>query len=142
MNITIRPMTIADYDGVYRLWSVTEGLSLIDDDNREGIARYLQRNVGLCFVGVDGKEIVGTVLCGHDGRRGILRHLAVAGNYRKQGIARRLVRACLDALAAAGVTKCNIYVMDYHADGFRFWEHLGAKLQNYDWRTFQLPTTP
>jgi len=142
MNITIRPMTIDDYDAVYRLWSVTEGLSLIDDDNREGIALYLKRNVGLCFVGVDGKEIVGTVLCGHDGRRGILRHLAVAAAHRKQGIARRLVRACLDALAAAGIRKCNLHVMDYHGDGLRFWEHFGAKPQNYDWRTLQLPTAP
>ena len=142
MNITIRPMTIDDYDGVYSLWSATEGLSLIEEDNRAGIDVYLKRNAGFCFVGLDGRKIVGAVLCGHDGRRGILRHLSVASDYRKQGIARRLVRACLDALAAAGIRKCNLYVMDYHADGFRFWEHLGAKLQNYDWRTLQLPTAP
>lgn len=140
MNVTLRPMTIDDYEGVYQLWSTAEGLSLIEEDNREGIAIYLKRNAGLCFVSVDGTKIVGTVLCGHDGRRGILRHLAVASGYRKQGLGRRLVRASLDALAAEGIRKCNIYVMDYHADGLRFWEHLGAKLHTYDWRTFQLPT--
>jgi N-acetylglutamate synthase len=140
MEIKIRAMVLDDYEEVSRLWSVTEGLSLSDDDSREGIAVYLRRNTGLCFVSVDAGKIVGTILCGHDGRRGILRHLAVAREFRKNGIARLLIRASLEALAGEGIKKCNIFVMDFNAAGIRFWERMGAVHLEYDWRTLQLPT--
>lgn len=140
MKAKIRAMGLDDYDEVFRLWLAAEGLSLGDDDSRQGIAIYLKRNPGLCFVGVAGGKIVGTVLCGHDGRRGILRHLAVAKEFRKNGIARLLVRASLEALAAEGIEKCNIFVMDDNVAGIRFWEDAGASHLEYDWRTLQLPT--
>jgi len=140
MKVDIRVMTLDDYEEVIRLWSATEGLSLGDDDSREGMVIYLKRNHGLCFVGVGAAKIVGTVLCGHDGRRGILRHLAVAPEFRKNGIGKLLVRAALDALAAEGIKKCNIFVMDYNFAGISFWEHVGACRLEYDWRTLQLPT--
>jgi ribosomal protein S18 acetylase RimI-like enzyme len=140
MKVEIRAMVLDDYEDAARLWSATEGMSLCDDDSREGIAVYLKRNSGLCFLAVDAEKIVGTVLCGHDGRRGILRHLAVTREYRKNGIAMLLVRASLEALAAKGIKKCNIFVMDYNVAGIRFWEHIGATHLEYDWRTLQLPT--
>ena len=74
MSYNIRDMTLDDCSDVCRLWEQTEEMSLEEDDSREAIAIYLRRNQGLCFVAcVDGK-IVGTVLCGHEGRRGMLRH--------------------------------------------------------------------
>lgn len=71
MECTLREMTIDDYDDVRRLWEQTEGLNLEEADTREGIAIYLNRNRRLCFVACVGSKVVGTVLCGHDGRRGI-----------------------------------------------------------------------
>ena len=140
MKVEIRAMVVDDYEEVARLWSATAGLSLGDDDSREGIAIYLKRNAGLSFVGVGDAKIVGTVLCGHDGRRGILRHLSVAPEFRKTGIGKRLVRASLQALAAEGIKQCNVFVMDDNVAGIGFWEHVGASRLEYDWRTFQLPT--
>ncbi|MEO6875899.1 MAG: GNAT family N-acetyltransferase, partial [Opitutaceae bacterium] len=141
MKTAIRPMLLDDYDAVYQLWSITEGVALTEDDSRDGFARYLKRNPGYCFVAVDDEKIVGTALGGHDGRRGFLRHLAVEKAYRKQGIARRLVQTCPEAIAADSIWKCNIFVMDYNADGLRFWAHLGATQLDYEWRNFQLSTT-
>jgi len=40
MKYSIRPMTIDDYDEVYRLWEQTEGLSLEEGDCRNGIEIY------------------------------------------------------------------------------------------------------
>src|SRR5258708_407233 len=117
MKVKIRAMVLDDYEEAARLWSATEGMSLGDDDSLEGIAVYLKRNAGLCFLAVDAEKIVGTLLCGHDGRRGILRHLAVTREFRKNGIAKLLIRASLDALAAEGIKKCNIFVMDYNVAG-------------------------
>jgi GNAT superfamily N-acetyltransferase len=85
--------------------------------------------------------IVGTVLCGHDGRRGILRHLAVKPAFRKKGIARALVKKSLDALGGQGIRKCNLYVEDYNPAGLQFWEHLGWRRLKDDYRTLQTLTT-
>ena len=100
-------------------------MCLGEDDSREGIALYLRRNPKSCFVALDGAEIIGVVLSGHEGRRGILRHLVVKREYRKKGIATSLVRACFEALAADGIKKCNIFVMDDNRAGLKFWEHIG-----------------
>jgi putative acetyltransferase len=140
MNCKIRRMTLRDYAAVHRLWMQTEGMSLTGDDNREGIALYLRRNRGLCFIASSGNRLIGTVLCGHDGRRGILRHLAVRKEFRKQGIALRLVQKSLTALAGQGIQKCNLYVMDYNVTGLRFWKHIGFHLIADDYRTLQIGT--
>jgi len=133
----IREMTRADHEEVYGLWRQTEGLCVGDDDEASRIALYLKRNPGLCFVAIAEGEIVGTVLCGHDGRRGILRHLAVKPDWRKQGIGCALVKKTLAALAQQGIKRCNLYVEDYNAGGFRFWEHLGWRRLKDNYRTLE-----
>lgn len=134
-------MSEGDYDAVHQLWSAVEGLALGEEDSRDGIALYLRRNPTSCFVALDGAEIIGAVLCGHEGRRGILRHLAVKQSYRKRGIALALIRACLDALAAEGIKKCNIFVMDYNAAGLQFWKHIGFHQLEDNYRTLQIGTS-
>jgi N-acetylglutamate synthase len=136
----IRAMSLADYAAVHRLWRQTKGMALGPDDSRAGIKLYLARNRGLCFVATVDAKIIGTVICGHDGRRGILRHLAVRPTFRKQGIGRALVQSCLVALAKQGIRKCNIFVMDYNKPGLRFWKKLGSVPLKYEYRTLQMPT--
>ncbi len=131
-------MTFEDYDQAYRLWSQSEGLCLGDDDSRDRIQVYLRRNAGLCFVAVSEGKLVGTVLCGHDGRRGVLRHLAVLQGHRGKGVARALIKAGLTGLGRSNIRKCNLYVEDYNPDGLRFWEHLGWYHVKYDYRTLQI----
>ncbi len=136
----IRSMTIEDFDAVHALWLKTEYLELNECDTREGIALYLNRNPGLCFVAEDKQGlIIANVLCGHDGRRGFLRHLAVAAEHRGSGLARRLVDCVLDALAQQGIGKCNIFVDDANVPGFSFWEHLGWVRLEETFRMLQKP---
>ncbi len=67
-----RLMTIDDYEAAYDLW-IKCGNGLNDkDDSCEGIAKYLKRNPNTSFVAVLDEKIVGVILCGHDGRRGIV----------------------------------------------------------------------
>jgi N-acetylglutamate synthase len=121
-TISIAPMTPADYDAVYALWKAMPGIGLSTADSREAISRYLERNPGMSFVARDGSKLVGAVLCGHDGRRGYLHHLAVDPDYRRQGIGQRLVDACLQALKATGINKCHIFVYGDNVSGQAFWE--------------------
>jgi GNAT superfamily N-acetyltransferase len=125
MSHTIRTMTIADYEAVLRLWQATEGVGLNESDEREPMAAYLKRNPDLSQVALDGGKIVGAVLCGHDGRRGYLHHLAVARTHRKRGLGRALVDACLAGLAKLGIPKCNIFLFADNAEGEAFWKHNG-----------------
>jgi len=140
VDYVLREMTINDYDYVYPLWEQIEGLSLEESDTKEAMAIYLNRNRGLCFVACVGDEIVGTLLCGHDGRRGILRHLAVKKEFRRRGIARALVSESVSALAREKIRKCNTYVLDTNAEGLLFWKHLGWYMLEDNYRTLQTST--
>jgi putative acetyltransferase len=123
-NYTLRPLLIADYDAVYALWQQTEGMGLNDSDSRKAIVAFLERNPSLSVVACDSNnQIVGAVLCGHDGRRGYLHHLAVIRAHRKQGIGRALVNACLDNLTALKIQKCNLFLFASNIEGRTFWLH-------------------
>ena len=65
------------------LWSNTPGVRLNDVDTPIRLTRYLDRNPGLSVAAVDGEKLVGTLLCGHDGRRAYLQHLAVVDSHRR-----------------------------------------------------------
>jgi ribosomal protein S18 acetylase RimI-like enzyme len=125
MSIVIRDMTIQDYDEVLALWRTSEGVGLSDADLEEGVARFLDRNPGLSFVARDGEHLVGAVLCGHDGRRGYIHHLAVSKPHRRKGLGRALVGRCLSALRRDGISKCHIFVFGDNNDTIAFWKNIG-----------------
>jgi N-acetylglutamate synthase len=125
MSIHIREMNSDDYDSVYALWQVSEGIGLSDADSKEGIKRFLERNPGLSFVAYEGDEIVGAALCGHDGRRGYIHHLSVIKTYRQQGIGKSLVGRCMYALMQIGIAKCHLFVFDDNQEAIKFWNKVG-----------------
>lgn len=125
MSIEIREMNITDYDEAIALWRASEGVGLSTADTREAIARYLARNPGMSFVGHQDGRLVGAVLCGHDGRRGYLHHLAVAVECRGQGLGKALVERCLNALSAEGIDKCHLFVYKTNDSGRTFWRKTG-----------------
>ena len=120
-----RNMLISDYDSVIALWRDCDGVSLRDADSRDGIEKYLLRNPALSFVAFDGVDIVGTIMAGHDGKRGYIQHLAVANTVRKQGIASNLVELCLAALKSQGIEKSHVHVLGDNEPGRKFWSGLG-----------------
>lgn len=124
-NIEIRPMKIEDYDEIFAMWQITTKRALSDADSRENIEFYLKRNPGMSQVAlVDGK-IVGTVLCGHDGRRGFIHHMAVAEEYRRHNIAKRMALTALEALVNDGIRKTHIFCYTNNNLGQSFWTALG-----------------
>jgi ribosomal protein S18 acetylase RimI-like enzyme len=125
MPLLVRELAPADYDAVFSLWQATEGLVLRDADQRDPVLRYLARNPGLSFVAVSGGLLVGAVLCGTDGRRGYLQHLAVDRSHRRLGVGRALVERSLTALAAVGVDKCHLMVLPENDAARTFWRRIG-----------------
>ena len=124
--VTIRVMTIADYDGVYNLWLHTPGMGLnTTDDSRDGIAAYLRRNPATSFVAECDDNIVGVIMAGHDGRRGYIHHTAVLPAYRGQGIAKQMVEQAMRALETEGIHKVALVAFQTNELGNGFWEHIG-----------------
>ena len=132
MEYTIRPVTIEDYDAIFELWSSTgqsrRALNSVDD-SREGINRYLKRNPNTCFAAVKEDQIIGVILSGHDGRRGIIHHLCVHQEFRRMGIAARLVASAEDALQKEGIQKIFGLVFKDNTAANDFWESQGYTLR-------------
>ncbi|WP_228551676.1 GNAT family N-acetyltransferase [Paenibacillus sp. B01] len=124
-QLRLQPMTIAHYAGAYALWERTEGLALSGADSLEAIASYLERNPGMSFVCLSGSRVVGTSMCGHDGRRGYLYHLAVDAEHRGRGIGRQLAERSLAALGEAGIERCHLMVLEDNESGVAFWSRSG-----------------
>ena len=124
-QIETREFAIEDYDAAIELWQRVEGLEIAEGDDREGVAQFLARNPGLSRVATDGSAIVGVVLCGHDGRRGHIYHLAVDPAYQGRGLGKRLLNESLEDLRRAGVKRVIIMVADDNPRGREFWKRSG-----------------
>ena len=125
----LREFRATDYEDAFSLWNRCKGMGLSDADSPCAIRAFLERNPGMSFVLTIGEKLVGTVLCGHDSRRGYLYHLAVDPQYRRQGLGKQLALAALSALKAAGIHKCHIFVYRSNESGKAFWQSFGWKLR-------------
>ena len=142
MKCEIRLVTIDDYDAIYGLWNATEqsrrALNPVDD-SREGIDRYLKRNPNTCFAAVDGDKLIGVILTGHDGRRAIIHHMCVHPDYRRMGIAAKLLHDAEEALKKEGIQKIFGLVFKDNDAANAFWEDRGYSLRtNLNYRNKSL----
>jgi ribosomal protein S18 acetylase RimI-like enzyme len=104
-------MAAEDYQNVYDLWISTPGMGLNNvDDSPQGIGKLLERNPNTCLVALSEGEIIGVILCGHDGRRAFIYHAAVRVSERGKGIGRALVERLLKALEDEGISKAALVV--------------------------------
>ena len=139
-DVTVSPMSESDLSAVLTFWRDLPGVGLNEGDTPAGLRVYLDRNPGLSLVARHDSHIVGAVLCGHDGRRGYLHHLAVLPEYRNQGLGRLLVDRCLAALASQGILKCNIFLYTDNGSGEQFWKRCGWS-EREDLKVLQRRTT-
>lgn len=125
-EIKIRVMTEKDYDGVYRLWMSIKGFAMRSiDDSREGVEAFLRRNPTTSIVAVDGDEIIGAILCGHDGRRGCFYHVCVREDYRMHGIGKSMVVMAMNALKKEKINKVSLIAFTENDIGNSFWKEIG-----------------
>jgi len=122
----IRKMLLSDYLNVFNLWQNTPGMGLNDkDDSEAGVKKYLLRNPETCFVAEKDGAITGAVLSGHDGRRGLIYHLAVEVPEREKGLGNALLEKAIEALRNEGIAKVYIMVFKHNTAANAFWEKRG-----------------
>lgn len=126
----IRTMKIEDYDKVKNLWDNIKGFAIRSiDDSYEGIERFLMRNPTTSIVAEENGEIVGSILCGHDGRRGFFYHVCVAESKRQHGIGNQMANASLEALKKEKINKVSLIAFQKNEVGNQFWQELGWTLR-------------
>ena len=137
--IEYRVMTMDDYDKVYALWMTIHGFGIRSlDDSREGIEKFLKRNPTTSVVATDGEEVVGSILCGHDGRRASFYHVCVKENYRKQGVGKKMAAFAAEALKKEGINKVGLQAFKTNEGGNRFWRKL-CWVERTDLNYYDLP---
>lgn len=139
MTGIFRPFEAADFLAARTLWETTPGVGLSDADEREPIEQFLARNPGLSFVALEEDELVGTILCGHDGRRGLIHHLVTAQSSRRRGLGRQLLFAGLRSLRAVGINKCHLLVFRDNEPGLAFWHAVSAS-ERHELALFSIST--
>jgi N-acetylglutamate synthase len=123
--ISTREFVIEDYEGAVALWHLVEGVEVAEGDSKEEIGAYFLRNPGLSRVAEENGTILAAVLCGHDGRRGLIYHLAVAPASHGKGIGKVLVQECIARLRDAGIARALILVAGDNAGAHSFWLRVG-----------------
>ena len=125
-KINIVPMTPENYDDVRALWMTIRGFGIRAlDDSREDIERFIARNPTTSVVARVNGRIVGSILCGSDGRQGALYHVCVAREYRRRGIGTRMVGYCMHKLKEMGINKVSLIAFTANDAGNAFWKQIG-----------------
>jgi N-acetylglutamate synthase len=123
--IHYRKMTLEDYPMVRELWLSVEGLHLSENDSEPSLRRFLEKNPELCWVAYVSGKLAGTILSGHDGRWGIVRHLAVVSEWRRKGIGTKLLSLCCETLKELWYTTIVAFIYPSNNEAIEFWKRHG-----------------
>jgi ribosomal protein S18 acetylase RimI-like enzyme len=121
-----------DYPQVQSLWaSMEKGVRLGRSDTPEEIRKKLARDPDLFLVAEECGQIIGTIIGGYDGRRGLLYHLAVNASFRGQGVGSRLMDEIESRLRAKGCLRCYLMVTVENEEARRYYEKRGWENMHY-----------
>ncbi len=125
---SLRVIKEEDYEAVHALWMKINGFGIRSiDDSKEGVLRFIKRNPDTSIVAVSSDEIVGSILCGHDGRQGCFYHVCVEKSYRNHGIGKAMATACMRRLQEEKINKISLVAFKDNALGNAFWHEEGWK---------------
>ena len=136
----IRIMTADDYEEVKSLWMTIKGFGIRSiDDSKEGVERFLRRNPTTSVVAIEDGKVVGSILCGHDGRRGCFYHVCVHADYRMKGIGKAMVVKAMEALKEEQINKVSLIAFAKNDIGNAFWKEIGwTKREDLNYYDFTL----
>lgn len=121
----IRRFRSADIPSALDLWRATPGVGVSGGDEPASLRSFLRKNRALCLIAESTGRIVGTVLCGFDGRRGYIYHLAVRPEARRRGVARALISRVTAELSRRGAKRCHAMVFANNELAHAFWSAAG-----------------
>ncbi|WEO78498.1 GNAT family acetyltransferase [Cryobacterium sp. SO2] len=120
----IAEITPAHVDAVVALWEEA-GLTRPWNPPAADLQRALDGATSTVLGGFRDGRLVGTVMVGHDGHRGWVYYLAVAGAERGAGRGRQLMTAAESWLVEHGAVKLQLMVRGSNAHVVGFYDRLG-----------------
>ena len=121
-----------DFEHVHQLWEAMEkGVRVGRSDTRAEIEKKIARDPDLFLIAECAEKIIGSVIGGFDGRRGLLYHLAVAKKFRGQGIGTSLLNEIEARLRGKGCLKCYLMVTPENDEAAHYYERHGWHLMDY-----------
>jgi ribosomal protein S18 acetylase RimI-like enzyme len=127
MAIDIRAAGPEDIPAVLSLWR--DAAAPTSTDDVDGVGALMERDPGALMVAESSGRIVGTVIAAWDGWRGSVYRIAVAPEYRRVGLGRRLLEQAEDRLRRLGVRRMHAIVVGTDAVAVGFWEASDWELQ-------------
>jgi len=100
-----------DYPPVVELWERSgPGIHVGRSDTLNEVAKKIQRDPDLFLVADLQDEIIGAVIGGFDGRRGMIYHLAVDKDFRQFGVGTALMETLENRLREKGCLRSYLMV--------------------------------
>jgi ribosomal protein S18 acetylase RimI-like enzyme len=119
-----KKMDIKDYKEIIELWKNDQCIVLhYRDDSKKSINNFIKKNPNTCFTVEFKKEIIGTIMGGNDGRRGLIYHLFVKLEHRKNGIGKKLLEKAEKGYKKEGIGKIYLLALKKNKIGNEFWEN-------------------
>jgi len=127
LNFIIRAFQFPeDYPEIYALWqSAGPGIQVRKSDEPDEILKKLDRDPDLFLVAESENQIIGSVVGGFDGRRGMVYHLAVSDTFRQHGVGAALMAALEERLRNKGCIRYYLLVKRDNVSAIKFYENLG-----------------
>jgi ribosomal protein S18 acetylase RimI-like enzyme len=94
-------------------------------DEAEEIRKKIERDPDLFLIAEIDGQVIGTVMGGFDGRRGMVYHLAVDQSYRQKGIGRLLMNELEKRMAHKGCIRSYLLVTRDNSEAIHFYETTG-----------------
>jgi ribosomal protein S18 acetylase RimI-like enzyme len=126
-NLNLREFQYPDdYHRVIDLWEhAGPGIHVRRSDEAEEIKKKIERDPDLFLIAEMDGQVIGTVMGGFDGRRGMVYHLAVDQSYRQKGIGRLLMNELEKRMAHKGCIRSYLLVTRDNPEAIHFYETTG-----------------
>ena len=121
MSVRFRALRADDHLACLALWRLCDAAAARMWEDAAALARLIDRNPSMSWVAEYAGRTIGTVLCGHDGWRGWLYHVAVDPAWRRRGIATAMVSRAQVELAKANVRRVDALMPSGNRDAMQFW---------------------
>jgi len=124
----IREFSIKDYDALMTLWNDAKlPFKPTGRDKRDNIECELKQENAIFLVAEINGKLVGSVFGTHDGRKGWINRVAVAPEFQRQNIAKKLIAEVEDRFSELGIDIISCLVEDWNTKSLKVFEKLGYK---------------
>lgn len=132
LSVSIREFVFPqDYSTIIALWeNAGDGIHVRRSDEPAEIQKKLQRDPDLFLLAEYQGEVIGSVLGGFDGRRGMMYHLAVTPEHRERGVATLLVEELERRLRLKGCIRYYLMVTKDNHAAIQYYENHGWELMD------------